>query len=48
MRQYIALRSYARLKHCLSEGVPNPPEWMVKLGTLLENKMNELEKAIVP
>lgn len=47
MRQYITLRSYARLKHCLSESVPNPPEWMVNLRAMLENKVNLLEKAIV-
>ncbi len=46
MQRYIQLRSYARLKHCLSEGVPNPPEWMVNLRTMLEGKLNELEKNI--
>ncbi|MBQ7138573.1 MAG: phosphotransferase [Clostridia bacterium] len=47
MRQYIMLRSYARLKHCLSEGLPNPPEWMVNLRAMLEGKLNLLEKAII-
>lgn len=47
MRQYILLRSYSRLKHCLSEGVLNPPEWMVNLRSLLENRLNELESAII-
>lgn len=47
MRQYIMLRSYARLKHCLSERAPNPPEWMVNLRAMLENKVNLLEKTIV-
>ena len=47
MRQYIMLRSYARLKHCLSEGLPNPPEWMVNLRAMLEGKLNQLEKAII-
>lgn len=46
MRQYIMLRSYARLKHCLSEGLPNPPEWMVNLRAMLEGKLSLLEKAI--
>ena len=46
MRQYITLRSYARLKHCLSESVPTPPKWMVNLRTMLEKKVNLLEKAI--
>lgn len=46
MQRYIMLRSYARLKHCLSEGLPNPPEWMVKLRVLLERKLTVLEKAI--
>ena len=46
MRQYIMLRSYARLKHCLSEGLPNPPEWMVNLRAMLEGKLKLLEKAI--
>ncbi len=47
MRQYIRLRSYARLKHCLSEGAPNPPEWMVSLRAMLEGKLNQLVKAII-
>ena len=47
MRQYIMLRSYARLKHCLSEGLPNPPEWMVNLRAMLEGKLKLLEKAII-
>lgn len=46
MRQYITLHSYARLEHCLSESVPNPPEWMVNLRAMLENKVNLLEKTI--
>lgn len=46
MRRYIDLRSYAQLKHCLSEGSPNPPEWMVKLRVMLERKLTALEKAI--
>ena len=47
MCQYIRLRSYSRLKHCLSEGLPNPPEWMVNLRAMLEGKLNQLEKAII-
>ena len=46
MRQYITLRSYARLKHCLSEEVPNPPEWMVSLRAMLEGKLILLEKTL--
>lgn len=46
MQRYIRLRSYARLKHCLSEGLPNPPDWMVNLRAMLENKLAEVEKAI--
>nr|MBR4281861.1 phosphotransferase [Clostridia bacterium] len=46
MQRYIALRSYARLKHCLSESLPNPPDWMAELRIFLEGKLNNLERTI--
>lgn len=46
MRRYIDLRSYVRFKHCLSEEVANPPEWMIHLRHRLENRLAQLEGAI--
>lgn len=47
MRRYIDLRKYARLKHCLSEAIANPPEWMISLGKRLENVLEALTQKIV-
>lgn len=47
MQRYIMLRSYMRLKHCLSENVPDPPAWMVELRKMLTAKLSVLEAAIL-
>lgn len=47
MQQYITLRSYMRLKHCLSEEVPEPPAWMVDLQRMLTVKLDALEAMIL-
>ena len=46
MQRYIMLRSYTRVKYCLSEDVAVPPEWMKNLRTMLEEKLLLLEKTI--
>lgn len=43
MRRFINLYSYARLRHCLSEPVVDPPEWMKHLVKRLRSKMRNLE-----
>lgn len=47
MRRYIDLRKIARLKHCLSEEVTNPPEWMRDLRKRLENALESLTRRII-
>lgn len=46
MRRFINLYSYARLRHCLSEPVAEPPEWMEHLVKRLRSKMRYLESRI--
>ena len=43
MRRFINLYSYARLRHCLSEPVADPPEWMMYLQKRLHSKMRYSE-----
>ena len=43
MRRFINLYSYARLRHCLSEPVVDPPEWMMYLENRLRSKTRYLE-----
>lgn len=38
MRCFCDLYSYTRLLYCLSEDVPNPPDWMTELKEKLTNK----------
>ncbi len=47
MQRYIMLRSYMRLKHCLSEYVPYPPAWMIDLHRMLTAKLDTLEAMIL-
>ena len=47
MRRFCNLYSYARLAHCLSEEVPESPEWMVKLRGMLERKKVFLERCVI-
>lgn len=47
MQRYIMLRSYMRLKHCLSEEVPEPPAWMIDLRKMLTAKLSILEATIL-
>ena len=48
MRRFINLYSYARLRHCLSEPVADPPEWMKHLVKRLRSKLNHLENLMAP
>ena len=48
MRRFIDLYSYARLRHCLSEPVADPPEWMEHLVKRLRSKLNHLENLMAP
>ena len=48
MRRFINLYSYARLRHCLSEPVADPPEWLKHLVKRLRSKLNHLEKLMAP
>ena len=48
MRRFINLNSYARLRHCLSAPVIDPPEWMEHLVKRLRSKMNHMEKSLTP
>ena len=47
MRRFIDLRSYARLCHCLNDGISNPPEWMLALCPKLEGFRVRLEQEIL-
>ena len=47
MRKFIQLRGYARLLHCLSDEIPDPPGWMVELRQKLNTARKRLEETIL-